>query len=244
MKLVWDDTGKKQYELGVDHGVIYPQKNDGTYESGVAWNGLTSVSENSEGGDNNTLRAHNSRYATRRAKETFSATVEAYTYPDEFEECDGSSAIEKGILITQQGRRKFGFTYRTLIGNDTEGQDAGYKLHIVWNARANPTEKGYGTVNESPDAVTFSWEVTSDGVQLTGYQDVASIVIDSTQVNPNQLANLENLLYGMDNYPPSLLSPAQVLAIFRFKVENLLDSSAAIVSDSGRQPVLGETAQF
>ena len=231
-KLVWDETGEKRFELGVDHGVLFLQRRDGDYDPGVPWNGLTGVTEASDGGDGNSLWADNLKYGRRRSKETFRATVEAYTYPDEFEECDGSRAVTTGILVSQQERKRFGFTWRTLLGNDRSGPEAAYKIHIVWNARANPSEKAYDTVNESTDAVNFNWEILADGVSVQGYQNTASITVESDKVDPVRLADLENMLYGTASTVPRLPSPEQVLTLFKMTVEDLLDSDDATVLDS------------
>lgn len=244
MRIVWDDAGKKRYELGVDRGVLFLQNRNGTYASGVPWNGLTAVNESSDGGDSNNAYADNMVYARRRGRETFRATVEAFTYPDEFEECDGSAAITNGVLISQQKRKRFGFSWRSLIGDDLSGMEAGYKLHIVWNARADPTEKGYGTVNESPDTVSFSWEISSDGVTVEGYKDTASIAIDSTLVDPDKLAEIEDMLYGTASTAPRLPTPEQILAVFKFVTEGLLDSVRAAILDSGNAAIQARAALF
>ena len=244
MRIVWDDTGKKRYELGVDRGVLFLQNRNGTYASGVPWNGLTAVNESSDGGDSNNTYADNIVYAKRRGKETFRATVEAFTYPDEFEECDGSAAITNGVLVSQQKRKRFGLCWRSLIGNDLSGTEAGYKIHIAWNLRADPTEKGYGTVNESPDTVSFSWEISSDGVTVEGYKDAASITIDSTMVDPDRLEEIENMLYGTASTAPRLPTPEQVLSVFKFVTDGLLDSARAAVLDSSNAAVLARAASF
>ena len=198
-KLVWDATGTRLYENGVDHGVLYPQKDDGTYDTGVAWNGLTGVTESPDGAEPTDLWADNIKYASMRSAETFGATIEAYTYPDEFAECDGSAEPVAGLRLGQQKRKPFGFVYRTNIGNDTAtDSDDGYKLHIIYNATASPSERAYETINDSPDAITFSWEVTTTPVAVKGYKPVSTITIDSTKIDSAKLTLIENKLFGTD----------------------------------------------
>lgn len=214
-RIEWDKAGEKFYETGVDRGVLYPQNSDGTYAQGVGWNGLTSVNQSPSGGDANDLYADNIKYLSLRAAEDYGATIEAFTYPDEFMECDGSKEIATGVFAGQQARKPFGFSYRTLIGNDTELDAHGYKIHIVYNATVSPSEKSYGTVNDSPDAINFSWEVSTTPVALGGnYKPTAHIEIDSTKANGQALTALENLLYGSVSSEPELPTPAQVLALF------------------------------
>lgn len=225
-KIVWDATGERFYETGVSKGVLYVQKRDGTYENGVAWNGLTSVSENPDGAEPNDLRADNIKYATLISAETFGATIEAYTFPEEFSICDGSYTPSgaAGVYVGQQPRRPFGFCYRTEIGNDTSASaDAGYKLHIIYNATASPSDKGYETINDSPDAITFSWEVTTTPVDvgIEGVKPTATIVIDSTKLGndiKDNLTILEGILYGTDGNSatePTLPTPAQVINVIK-----------------------------
>lgn len=194
-RLVWDDTGKKFYETGTDRGVLYLNKG-GAYTGGVAWNGLTGVTESPSGAEATALYANNGKYINLYSAEEFGATITAYTYPDEFMECDGSQEIAKGVSVSQQTRTPFGFTYRTLVGNDSDGQNHGYKLHMVYGATASPSEKAYATVNDSPEAIEFSWEVTTTPVNVTGKQPTAQLIIDSTKADPTKLAELENILYG------------------------------------------------
>lgn len=194
-RLVWDDTGKKLYETGTDRGVLYLNKG-GAYTGGVAWNGLTGVTESPSGAEATALYANNGKYINLYSAEEFGATITAYTYPDEFMECDGSQEIAKGVSVGQQTRTPFGFTYRTLVGNDSDGQNHGYKLHMVYGATASPSEKAYATVNDSPEAIEFSWEVTTTPVNVTGKQPTALLTIDSTKADPTKLAELENILYG------------------------------------------------
>ena len=192
----WDEVGKKIYETGVDHAVLYPQDSGGTYPKGVAWNGLVSVSEKPSGAEPTPLYADNIKYVNLMSAEEFGATIEAFTYPVEFEACDGSASIAKGVTIGQQARTPFGLCYRTNIGNDTEGEAHGYKLHLIYGASASPSEKGYQTINDSPEAITFSWEVTTTPVPVTGFKPTASLTIDSTKVDAEDLAALEVILYG------------------------------------------------
>lgn len=194
-RLVWDDTGKKLYETGTDRGVLYLNEG-GAYTGGVAWNGLTGVTESPSGAEATALYANNGKYINLYSAEEFGATITAYTYPDEFMECDGSQEIAQGVTVGQQTRTPFGFTYRTLVGNDSDGQNHGYKLHVVYGATASPSEKAYATVNDSPEAIEFSWEVTTTPVNVTGKQPTAQLTIDSTKADPTKLAELENILYG------------------------------------------------
>ena len=197
-KLVWDNTGDRLYETGVKQGVLYPISSSGTYPKGVAWNGLTAVTESPSGAEATALYADDMKYLNLYSAEEFGATVEAYTYPEEFGECDGSAEIAQGVQIGQQTRKAFGMCYRTTIGNDTEGDAHGYKLHIIYGAMASPSEKAYATINDSPEAITFSWELTTTPVNVTGKKPTASITIDSTKADPTKLAELEAILYGSD----------------------------------------------
>lgn len=213
--LIWDKTGERQFETGVDHGVLYVQKADGTYENGVVWNGLTAVTESPDGAEPNDLYADNIKYASLRSAETFGATIEAYMFPEEFMECDGSAAMADGVYIGQQSRKPFGFCYRTLIGNDTASEsDDGYKLHIIYNATASPSDKNYETVNDSPDAITMSWEIDTTPVPVTGKKPTATIVIDSTKCNEQKLQTLLDTLYGTASTEPTLPPPDDVIGIF------------------------------
>ena len=213
-RLVWDQAGQKLYENGVDRGVLFPQNANGTYSAGVAWNGLTAVNQSPSGGDANPLYADNIKYLDLRSAEDFGATVEAYTYPDEFAACDGSAEIAPGVMAGQQSRKAFGFSYRTLIGNDTEGDSHGYKIHIIYNATVSPSEKSYGTVNDSPDAINFSWEMTTTPIAVTGFKPTSHIEIDSTKVDSTKLTALENMLYGAENVDPALPLPNQLVTMF------------------------------
>lgn len=196
-KIVWDKTGERLYETGVKNGVLYLQT-DGVYNKGVAWNGLTAVTESPSGAEATALYADDMKYLNLYSAEEFGATIEAYTYPDEFAECDGSKELVDGVVIGQQTRKVFGLCYRTVIGNDTDGEAHGYKLHIIYGAMASPSEKAYATINDSPEAITFSWEVTTTPVNVTGAKPTASVVIDSTKADPTKLAALEVILYGKD----------------------------------------------
>ena len=197
-KLVWDNTGNRLYETGVKNGVLYVQSSSGTYPKGVAWNGLTAVTESPSGAEATPLYADDIKYLNLMSAEEFGATIEAYTYPEEFEACDGSASLVDGVSIGQQKRTPFGLCYRTTIGNDTDGNDHGYKLHIIYGALASPSEKAYATINDSPEAITFSWEVTTTPVNVTGFKPTASLVIDSTKSDSTCLAALEEILYGKD----------------------------------------------
>ena len=211
-KIVWDKTGERLYETGVKNGVLYVQEGS-TYGKGVAWNGLTAVTESPSGAEATPLYADDIKYLNLLSTEEFGATIEAYTYPDEFAACDGSAALADGVMIGQQARKTFGLCYRTTIGNDTEGNDHGYKLHIIYGALAAPSEKAYATINDSPEAITFSWEVTTTPVNVTGAKPTASITIDSTKADPTKLAALEDILYGKDGEPgnePRLPLPDEI----------------------------------
>ena len=196
-KIVWDKTGEKLYETGVKNGVLYPQVN-GAYPEGVAWNGLTAVTESPSGAEATPLYADDIKYLNLYSAEEFGATIECYTYPDEFAKCDGSAEIATGVSIGQQTRQAFGMSYKTTVGNDTEGANYGYKLHLIYGATASPSEKAYSTISDSPEAITFSYEVTTTPVNVKGFNPTASIVIDSTKVPAEKLVQLEEILYGKD----------------------------------------------
>jgi len=213
-KLVWDKTGERYYETGVNQGVLYPQGEDGTYSDGVAWNGLISVTESPSGAEPTPIYADNIKYLNLLSAEEFGATIEAYTYPDEFAQCDGSAEIATGVMIGQQNRKVFGLSYKTALGNDVDGTDYGYKLHLIYGALAAPSEKGYSTINDSPEAITFSWEVTTTPVSVTGFKPTASITIDSTKVDSTKLEALEDILYGTANADPYLPLPDEIAALF------------------------------
>lgn len=215
-RITWDQVGERFYETGVDHGVLFPFKTVGgvtAYQKGVAWNGLTNVNENPSGAESTPLYADNIKYLNLMSNEEFGATIEAYTYPDEFYECDGSAALIPGVYIHQQKRTLFGFTYRTKIGNDVEGADLGYKLHLVYNAQASPSSKSYGTINDSPEAITLSWEVTTTPIDVAGYKPTAHLEVDSRKFTAEQMAALEDVLYGNEINDPRLPLPLEVAQI-------------------------------
>lgn len=214
-KLVWDKTGERFYETGVEKGVLYPQVG-GAYPKGVAWNGLTAVTESPSGAEATPLYADNIKYLNLMSNEEFGATIEAYTYPDEFAECDGSAELSTGVRAGQQTRKTFGMSYVTRKGNDTEGTDHGYIIHLIYGALAAPSEKAYATINDSPEAITFSWEVSTTPVEVTGMKPTACVTIDSTKVDGTKLTTLEGKLYGTDepSGEPTLPLPDEIAAIF------------------------------
>ncbi len=198
-RITWDNTGERYYETGVKNGVLYLLQANGKYEKGVAWNGLTAVTESPSGAEATALYADDIKYLNLISNEEFGATIEAYTYPDEFAECDGSAALADGVMIGQQKRKTFGLCYRTAVGNDIDGSDYGYKLHLVYGCLAAPSEKAYATINDSPEAITFSWEVSTTPVNVAGFKPTSQITIDSTKVkDSSKLAALEDILYGKD----------------------------------------------
>jgi len=197
-RLVWDATGERLYETGVSQGVLYVQDSTGKYPKGVAWNGLTGVTESPSGAEATALYADDIKYLNLMSAEEFGATIEAYTYPDEFAKCDGSAELTTGVTIGQQDRATFGMCYKTVLGNDSESNNYGYKLHIIYGAKASPSEKAYATINDSPEAITFSWEVTTTPVNVNGFKPTASLTIDSTKVDAGKLTALEDILYGKD----------------------------------------------
>ena len=212
-KIVWDAIGEHTFETGVRNGVLYLKGVEGTYNTGVAWNGLTSVSESPEGAEATDLYADDIKYLTLMSAENFKATIEAYTYPVEFEECDGSATIAKGVVIGQQSRKPFGLCYRTAIGNDTDGNEHGYKLHIVYGCQASPSEKQYSTINDSPEAITFSWEVNTTPVNVNGKKPTATLIIDSTKADKAKLTALEAILYGSEEQEPRLPLPDEIATL-------------------------------
>lgn len=197
-KIIWDADGDRLYETGVRHGVLYVRNDAGTYPTGVAWNGLTSVSESPEGAEVTALYADDMKYLNLISAEEFKATVEAYTYPDEFAECDGSASLVEGMTIGQQTRKTFGLCYRTVVGNDVLNNEYGYKIHLIYGCLAAPSEKSYETINDSPEAITFSWELSTTPVAVSGHKPTASVVIDSTKMDADDLAVIEASLYGAD----------------------------------------------
>lgn len=212
-KLVWDQTGLKTYETGVNQGVLYVKDADGEYGKGVAWSGLTAVTESPSGAEASPIYADNVKYLNLMSAEEFGATIEAYTYPEEFGECDGSAEVAKGVLIGQQTRKTFGLSYKTLIGNDVDGNEHGYKLHFIYGALAAPSEKAYATVNDSPEAITFSWEVSTTPVEVTGFKPTASLIIDSTKADPAKLKALEDKIYGTESEEATLPLPNEIIEL-------------------------------
>ena len=225
-KIVWDQVGEKTYETGTKNGVLYPQASNGTYPNGVAWNGLTSVSESPDGGDANDIYADDIKYLVLRGVENFGGTIEAYTYPDEFAECDGSAQLLAGVTIGQQPRKSFGFSYVTTIGNDVEMDNYGYKIHLIYGASASPSERSYETINDSPEPINFSWEFSTVPVPVAGHKATSCMIIDSTKFPPEQdgsknvhLQDLEDVLYGTDGEgtsagtTPRLPLPEEVVRI-------------------------------
>ena len=210
-KITWDGTGERIYETGVDHGVLYPYgSSEAPYATGVAWNGLTNVSESPSGAEPSPIYADNIKYVNLMSAEEFSATIEAYTYPEEFAECDGSKELAPGVYAGQQARKTFGLCYRTKIGNDVDGEDHGYKLHLIYGALAAPSERSYASINDSPEASTFSWEISTTPVEVTGGKPTAYLTIDSTKADPTKLAALEKILYGDGSTGPKLPLPDEV----------------------------------
>ena len=212
-KIVWDQTGERLYETGVKQGVLYVQDTQGTYPKGVAWNGLTAVTESPSGAEATPLYADDIKYLNLISTEELGGTIEAYTYPDEFAECDGSASIATGVYIGQQSRKTFGMCYTTTVGNDVDSNAHGYKLHLIYGALASPSEKAYSTINDSPEAITFSWEFSTTPVNVTGFKPTANIVIDSTKATPEKMAALEKILYGDTDVEPRLPLPNEVAQV-------------------------------
>lgn len=211
-KLVWDQTGERYYETGTKYGVLYPMV-AGAYPKGVAWNGLTAVTQSPSGAEATPLYADDIKYLNLYSAEEFGGTIEAYTYPDEFAACDGSASIATGVMIGQQTRQGFGFCYRTVLGNDTETNDHGYKLHLIYGAMASPSEKAYATINDSPEAITFSWEFTTTPVNVEGFKPTSYVCVDSTKVDASKLADLEAILYGSESEEARLPLPAEIIEL-------------------------------
>lgn len=215
MRLIWDPEGQHLYETGVDRGVFYPMNEQGVYTGGVVWNGLSAVNEKPSGAEASPIYADNIKYLNLMSAEDFGASIEAYTYPDEFAECDGSAAIADGVYIGQQPRKKFGLSYRTVLGNDVKNNEYGYKLHLIYGCMAQPSEKGYSTINDSPEAITFSWELTTTPVSVTGFKPTAIITIDSTKITKAKLEALETILYGGENADARLPLPDEVMTLMK-----------------------------
>lgn len=213
-KLEFDKAGERLFETGVKNGVLFVMGDGGTYEKGVVWNGLTNVTEKPSGGEPTNLYADDIKYLSLYGAEEFEATIEAYTYPEEFEACDGSKSLSTGVTIGQQERKTFAFCYRTAVGNDIVGQDYGYKLHIIYGAKAKPSEKGYSTINNDPEAITFSWDVTTTPVNVAGFKPTATVVIDSTKAPKEKLQKLEESLYGGSSTESKLLMPGEIKTLF------------------------------
>ena len=210
--LTWDETGDRLYETGVDHGVLYRIDANGAYSSGYAWNGLTAVTETPSGAEATNIYADNIKYLELRSLEEFGGTIEAYTYPDEFAECDGSAMLTTGLYAGQQPRKPFGFSFRSVLGNDIDKDSHGYKLHLIYGAMASPSERSYATINDSPEAITFSWEFTTTPVALEGHKPVSCLTIDSTKVDSTKLGNLLDKLYGTTTAAAYLPLPAEVIS--------------------------------
>lgn len=212
-KLVWDETGKRLYETGAKKAVLYPQDKTGAYPKGVAWNGFTGATESPSGAESTPLYANDSKYISLTSAEEFGATLEAYTYPDEFAECDGSATLTTGVTIGQQARKPFGLSYVTTLGNDTNKEAYGYKIHLIYGCTASPSQKQYQTINNDPEAITFSWEITTTPVAVAGHKPTATLIVDSTKVQAEKLKKLEDMLYGTDNAEAKLPLPDEVLQI-------------------------------
>ena len=214
-KLVFNGVGDRLFETGVKKGVLYVMGEDGQYENGVVWNGLTGVTEKPSGAETTNLYADDVKYVVIYGAEEFEATIEAYTYPEEFEQCDGSAALAEGLNVGQQTRKTFAFCYTTSLGNDTQGQDFGYKIHIIYGCKAKPSEKSYSTINDSPEAVTFSWDVSTVPVPVEGMNPTATVVIDSTRMDKGDLKLIEDKLYGTESAEPTLPLPDEIKALLQ-----------------------------
>lgn len=233
-RLEWDKTGERRYETGVSNGVLYRQNSSGVYNTGEAWNGLTAVTESPSGAEANPQYADNIKYLNLISAEEFGCTIEAFTYPDSFAECDGSAVVSGGIVVGQQSRKPFGFSYQTRVGNDIDGTDYGFKVHIVYGALAAPSEKAYATINDSPEALTFSWEVTTTPVSAgSSYKPTATLTIDSTKVPTAKMTELLDILYGTPGVDPRLPLPAEVFAIFAGSLVEVTPTVPTFVSATG-----------
>lgn len=214
-KLVWDQTGERLYETGVKNGVLYVQDDTGAYPKGVAWNGLTAVTQSPSGAEATPLYADDIKYLNLFSAEEFAATVEAYTYPDEFAECDGSAELAQGVFVGQQARKSFGMAYKTVVGNDVKANKYGYKIHLIYGGMAAPSEKAYATINDSPEAITFSWEVSTTPVSVAGMEPTSYIEIDSTKADPTKLAALEAMLFGSESEEARLPLPDEIAQMMK-----------------------------
>ena len=214
-RLIWDEVGQRFFETGVKNGVLYVQDNDGSYKNGVVWNGLTAVTESPSGAEETPLYADDVKNLTIRSAEEFGATVEAYTYPEEFEQCDGSASIANGVTIGQQARRAFGLCYRTSVGNDIQGQNFSYKLHLIYGCTVAPSEKSYSTINDNPEAITFSWELSTVPVPVDGFSPTASLVIDASKVDEGKMQQLEDALFGDESNEAKLLLPNEIMEMLK-----------------------------
>lgn len=214
-KLVWDQEGQRFYETGVSNGVLFVANGEGGYGAGVAWNGLINVTEQPSGAEPTNLYADNVKYLSLVSAEEFGCSIEAYTYPDEFAECDGSAELAPGVVIGQQARKRFGLVYKTVVGNDVAGNDKGYKLHLVYGCQAKPSEKAYGTINDSPEAITFSWEITTNPVAVTGHKPTSILTIDSTKVDEGKMKAIEDKVFGAESGEAELPTPDEVLALLK-----------------------------
>jgi hypothetical protein len=231
--LTWDQSGQRYYETGVDRGVLYIPNGSGVYDDGVAWNGLVSVTETPSGAESNAQYADNIKYLNLLSAEDFGATLEAFTYPDEFNQFDGAVISSPGVIVGQQARKSFGLSYRTRIGNDVDGDSHGYKLHLIYGASASPSERAYQTINDSPEAITFSWEITTVPVAVTGLRPTSIITIDSTKVSPADLTALEDFLYGTAGTDPSLPTPDFVLTLFSSSQTTVIPTTPTFVPSTG-----------
>lgn len=212
-KLVWDNVGERFYETGVKNCALYLQNTDGSYPKGVAWNGISAINESPSGAEASPIYADDTKYLNLISNEELSASIEAYTYPDEFSECDGSAEIATGITIGQQPRKAFGLAYKTTLGNDIVGNEYGYKLHLLYGCKAAPSEKAYSTINDSPEAITFSWEISTTPVNVKGFKPTSNLTIDSSKVNPEKLAALEAILFGSESAEARLPLPDEIITL-------------------------------
>ncbi len=239
----WDEIGERLYETGVDRGVLYPVTN-GTYGNGVAWNGLSKVSESPSGAEPTALYANNKKYLELLSAEEFAFTLEAYVSPEEFDECDGSVAIATGVYATQQSRKMFGLCYRSLIGNDTEGTDKGYKIHLVYGAKAKPSSKERSTVNDSPEAANLSWECSTTPVDVPGFKVCAHFIIDSTKVAKATLEAIENILYGTGSTPARLPMPAELITLMGITASYAVTNMLTNITSSNSSKTIAKSAKY